>query len=63
MKELFEKDMRTEWIITGIVCASVALHQGTSFPVGKVEFMDLYPLSFTEFMRAIMNYLENSKVL
>jgi len=31
----------------------VALHQGTSFPVGKVEFMDLYPLSFSEFMRAM----------
>ncbi len=40
-----------------IVCAGsllgVALHQGTSFPVGKVEFLDLYPLSFTEFMRAM----------
>lgn len=40
-----------------IVCAGsllgVALHQGTSFPVGKVEFMDLYPLSFTEFMLAM----------
>ncbi|MFV0361685.1 MAG: ATP-binding protein [Suipraeoptans sp.] len=31
----------------------VALHQGTSFPVGKVEFSDLYPLSFTEFLDAI----------
>lgn len=30
----------------------VALHQGTSFPVGKVEFLDLYPLSFTEFLMA-----------
>ena len=40
-----------------IVCAGsllgVALHQGTSFPVGKVEFLDLYPLSFSEFMRAM----------
>ena len=40
-----------------IICAGsllgVALHQGTSFPVGKVEFLDLYPLSFTEFMRAM----------
>ncbi len=99
MKELFDMDMRTDRIITGIelysghkinpentllifdeiqevpkaltalkyfnenapeyqiVCAGsllgVALHQGTSFPVGKVEFMDLYPLSFTEFMRAM----------
>ena len=31
----------------------VALHQGTSFPVGKVEFMDLHPLSFSEFLRAL----------
>ena len=31
----------------------VALHRGTSFPVGKVEFLDLYPLSFTEFIRAM----------
>lgn len=31
----------------------VALHPGTSFPVGKVEFMDLYPLNFKEFMMAM----------
>jgi predicted AAA+ superfamily ATPase len=31
----------------------VALHPGTSFPVGKVEFMDLYPLDFLEFMFAM----------
>ncbi len=40
-----------------IVCAGsllgVALHQGTSFPVGKVEFLDLYPLSFFEFTMAV----------
>jgi len=30
----------------------VTLHKGTSFPVGKVEFMDLYPLSFEEFLMA-----------
>ncbi len=40
-----------------IICAGsllgVALHSGTSFPVGKVEFMNLYPLSFTEFMEAM----------
>ena len=40
-----------------IVCAGsllgVALHHGTSFPVGKVDFLDLYPLSFFEFMTAL----------
>ncbi len=30
----------------------VALHQGTSFPVGKVDFMQLYPLDFQEFICA-----------
>ena len=40
-----------------IMCAGsllgVALHPGTSFPVGKVEFLELYPLSFNEFMRGM----------
>lgn len=40
-----------------IVCAGsllgVALHEGTSFPVGKVEFLDLYPMSFFEFLQAM----------
>ena len=31
----------------------VALHSGTSFPVGKVDFLDLYPLSFKEFLCAL----------
>ena len=33
----------------------VALHPGTSFPVGKVDFMELYPLSFVEFLNATGN--------
>ena len=31
----------------------VALHEGTSFPVGKVDFLSLYPLSFKEFLSAV----------
>lgn len=30
----------------------VALHSDASFPVGKVEFLDLFPLSFPEFLLA-----------
>ncbi|MCL1899836.1 MAG: ATP-binding protein [Promicromonosporaceae bacterium] len=30
----------------------VALHEGASFPVGKVEFLDLHPMTFTEFISA-----------
>lgn len=33
----------------------MALHPGTSFPVGKVEFLDLYPLDFLEFLSAMGN--------
>lgn len=51
-----------------ICCAGsllgVALHEGTSFPVGKVEFLDLYPLSFREFLLAngeemLLDYILN----
>lgn len=39
-----------------ILCAGslpgIALHEGTSFPVGKVDFLKLYPLSFKEFLMA-----------
>lgn len=42
-----------------IICAGsllgIALHQGTSFPVGKVDFLKLYPLSFKEFLMALGN--------
>lgn len=31
----------------------VALHPGTSFPVGKVDFLNLYPLDFLEFIKAM----------
>jgi len=42
-----------------IICAGsllgIALHEGTSFPVGKVDFLKLYPLSFIEFLMATGN--------
>lgn len=41
-----------------IICAGsllgIALHGGTSFPVGKVDFLKLYPLSFKEFLAATL---------
>ncbi|MCD7708332.1 MAG: ATP-binding protein [Clostridiales bacterium] len=30
----------------------IALHEGTSFPVGKVDFCDLYPMTYKEFLLA-----------
>lgn len=39
-----------------IICAGsllgIALHKGTSFPVGKVEFENIFPLSFGEYLTA-----------
>lgn len=41
----------------------VSLSKGDSFPVGKVDFLDMHPVSFREFLRAdspdIYGYLEN----
>ena len=31
----------------------IAMHSNDSFPVGKVDFLDLYPLSFSEFLEAV----------
>lgn len=52
-----------------ICCAGsllgVTLHEGTSFPVGKVDFLKIEPLSFKEFLLAngeemIVSVLENN---
>lgn len=31
----------------------IAIHKGISFPVGKVDFIDLYPMTFDEFLSAM----------
>lgn len=54
-----------------IACAGsllgVAMSRGASFPVGKVDFLRLHPLTFSEFLAqedAILNsYLENLNVI
>ena len=52
-----------------ICCAGsllgVALHSGTSFPVGKVDFLSLQPFSFVEFLLAngedmLIEFVKNS---
>ncbi len=35
----------------------VAMHQGDSFPVGKVRFLDIFPMDFEEFLWATQNDL------
>lgn len=46
------EDASSYHIIAAGSLLGVALHSSISFPVGKVEFMDLYPLSFLEFLNA-----------
>lgn len=40
-------------IISAGSLLGVALNKNTSFPVGKVDFLDLYPLNFPEFLEAV----------
>lgn len=51
-----------------VACAGsllgIAIHQDQSFPVGKVDFLTLYPMSFYEFLaatgeEALASYLKN----
>lgn len=42
-------------IITAGSLLGIMLHKNSSFPVGKVEFLDLYPLSFEEFLAGTGN--------
>lgn len=52
LKYFFENAPQYHVLAAGSMLG-VALHPGTSFPVGKVDFLDLYPLSFGEFLMAL----------
>ena len=49
----FCEDAPQYHIIAAGSLLGLALHSNISFPVGKVEFMDLYPLNFPEFLEAL----------
>ena len=51
LKYFYEKAPQYHIIAAGSLLG-ISMHKNTSFPVGKVEFMNLYPLSFTEFLDA-----------
>lgn len=52
LKYFYENNPQYHIIAAGSLLG-VALHENISFPVGKVDFLDLYPLSFLEFLEAI----------
>ena len=65
LKYFYENAPEYHIIVAGSLLG-VALNNDTGFPVGKVDFMKLYPLSFFEFLSAIgesqyRNILEEKK--
>ena len=52
LKYFCEKAPQYQIIAAGSLLG-VNIHPGESFPVGKVEFSMLFPLSFTEFLLAM----------
>ena len=49
----FAEDAPEYAVIAAGSILGIAEHKGLSFPVGKVSYMDLYPMSFTEFLIAM----------
>ena len=49
----FQEDAPEYHIVAAGSLLGVALHSNISFPVGKVVFMDLYPLTYLEFLYAL----------
>lgn len=53
--KLFQEQRPEVPIIAAGSLLGVALHRGISFPVGKVDHLDLHPLTFLEFLLATGN--------
>lgn len=53
LKYFAEDSQHSYYIIAAGSLLGIALHSGTSFPVGKVDTLNLYPLSFPEFLSAL----------
>ncbi len=54
LKYFFENAPQLHILAAGSALG-VAIHEGISFPVGKVDFLDLFPMTFLEFLRATEN--------
>lgn len=49
----FTEDASEYHIIAAGSLLGLSLHEGFSFPVGKVDFLDIHPLNFSEFLIAL----------
>jgi len=52
LKYFYEKSPQYQVIAAGSLLG-INIHPGESFPVGKVDFLTLFPLSFPEFLLAM----------
>lgn len=55
LKYFAEDERHAYYILAAGSLLGIAMHEGTSFPVGKVDSIHLYPLSFPEFLCATGN--------
>ena len=63
----FEEEAKEYHIISAGSLLGIRLSH-TSFPVGKVEFLDMYPMTFTEFLKAdkcenLLDYMNSIKTI
>ncbi|MDY4685845.1 MAG: AAA family ATPase, partial [Sodaliphilus sp.] len=49
----FCEDMPQLHVMAAGSLLGIAIHEGVSFPVGKVDMLTLYPMSFSEFLLAL----------
>lgn len=54
----FCEEAPEQHIIVAGSLLGITLHSGQSFPVGKVDILKIYPLSFIEFLRAKGEYIK-----
>jgi predicted AAA+ superfamily ATPase len=52
----FNEDLPKQHIVCAGSQMGIALHRGTSFPVGNVDTIKMYPMTFIEFLMATDNY-------
>lgn len=53
LKYFYENAPQYQIVSAGSLLGVALTHQGKSFPVGKVDFMNLYPMTFCEFLDAL----------
>ncbi len=49
----FCEDLPSQHIMVAGSLLGVAIHKGISYPVGKVDILKMYPMTFDEFLRAL----------